>query len=97
VLGLHLANPQRSANVLAQFQNRAPEQAAVLTKIFDAFGKVGHTTAQEAATAMLVIKNAFGLYDAVGVREAPKRQFRSKYTPHELQRLSRTYPPNTTS
>jgi hypothetical protein len=90
VLGLHLTNPQGSANVLAQFKNRAPEQAATLTKVFDSLGKLGYETPQEAATAMLIIKNAFGLYDAIGVREAPKRQFRSKYTPDELRRLGYT-------
>jgi hypothetical protein len=97
VLGLNLINPQGAANVLAQFRNRAPEQATILTKVLDSLTKSGYETPQKAATAMLVIKNALGLYDAVGVREAPRRQFRSKYTPDELQRLGRTCPPSTTT
>ena len=89
-LGLRLTNAQGSAYVFALLRRRAPEQAAILTKVLDTFGKSGYTTPQEAATAMLVVKNAFGLLDMIGVREAPKRQFRTKYTPDELRRLGHT-------
>jgi hypothetical protein len=86
-LGLHLRDSQRSATVFAVLKSQGSEQAATLTKILDALGKSGYTTPQEAATAMLVVKNAFGLFDTIGVREAPKRHLRTKHTPDELQRL----------
>jgi len=90
VLGLRHTNPQGSTSMFALLKSQAPEQAAILTKILDALGKSGYTTPQEAATAMLVVKNAFGLLDMIGVRETPKRHFRTKYTSDELRRLGHT-------
>lgn len=84
---LHILAPDDSKRLLQLLHNRTPEQSQKESHIYDAVNKVGWNTPQAAATAMLAIKDALGLLDLIGVREAPKRILRTRLTNDELRSL----------
>ena len=86
-LGLHLLVPAKLKKILVLLQAKAPEHAKRLVNIVNVVEKAGWDSPGKAATAMLAAKAGLGVLDTIGVREAPKRILRTRFTEDEIQHL----------
>jgi hypothetical protein len=86
-LGLHLLVPEKLKRILVLLQAKAPEHVKRLVNIVKVVDKAGRDSPSKAATAMLAAKAGLGVLNTIGVREAPKRILRTRFTEDEIRHL----------
>ena len=79
--------PEKLKKILVLLQAKAAEHAKRLVNIVNVVEKAGWDSPSKAATAMLAAGAGLGVLDTIGVREAPKRILRTRFTGDEIQHL----------
>jgi len=86
-LRLHLLISEKLKKILELLQAKAPEHAKRLVNIVNVVEKAGWDSPDKAGSAMLAVKAGLGVLDTIGVREAPNRSLRTRFTDDEIRSL----------